>query len=108
MQNMNILWAALSYIFFNYYIFKGRYYFVYSLKIYNFQKDKIIKQKGINLDNRPLYRNGKFVCTQNNIKDNKLYKKKQEQKKKYFNLFILILNRIKRMTIFFKKICLLC
>ncbi|CXH87281.1 2-C-methyl-D-erythritol 4-phosphate cytidylyltransferase, putative [Plasmodium berghei] len=79
---MNILWAALSYIFFNYYIFKGRYYFVYSLKIYNFQKDKIIKQKGINLDNRPLYRNGKFVCTQNNIKDNKLYKKKQEQKKK--------------------------
>ncbi|VTZ71717.1 2-C-methyl-D-erythritol 4-phosphate cytidylyltransferase, putative [Plasmodium yoelii] len=81
---MNIIWGVLSYIFFNYYIFKGCYYFVYSLKIYNFQKDKIIKQKGINLDDRPLYRNGKFVCTQNNIKDNKLCKKKEEKKKKKF------------------------
>ncbi|VTZ66826.1 2-C-methyl-D-erythritol 4-phosphate cytidylyltransferase, putative [Plasmodium chabaudi chabaudi] len=81
---MNILWAILSCIFFNYYLLNEPYYFAHTLKIYNFQKDKIIEQKGVNWGGIPLYGKGKYFCTQNNIKDNKLRKKNQEKKKKIF------------------------
>ncbi|CAD2096087.1 hypothetical protein YYG_04533 [Plasmodium vinckei petteri] len=78
---MNILWAALSCIFFNYYLFNEPYYFAHTLKIYNFQKDKIIEQKGVNWGGMPLYGKGINAYTQNNVKDNKLRKKNQEEKK---------------------------
>ncbi|CAD2096333.1 2-C-methyl-D-erythritol 4-phosphate cytidylyltransferase, putative [Plasmodium vinckei] len=78
---MNILWAALSCIFFNYYLFNEPYYFAHTLKIYNFQKDKIIEQKGVNWGGMPLYGKGINAYTHNNVKDNKLRKKNQEEKK---------------------------
>ncbi|CAD2084518.1 2-C-methyl-D-erythritol 4-phosphate cytidylyltransferase, putative [Plasmodium vinckei brucechwatti] len=80
---MNILWSALSCIFFNYYLFNEPCYFAHTLKIYNFQKDKIIEQKGVNWGGMPLYGKGKNVYTQNNVKDNKLRKKNQKKKKAF-------------------------
>ncbi|KEG00684.1 2-C-methyl-D-erythritol 4-phosphate cytidylyltransferase, putative [Plasmodium vinckei vinckei] len=78
---MNILWVTLSCIFFNYYLFNDPYYFAHTLKIYNFQKDKIIEQKGVNWGGMPLYGKGINFYTQNNVKNNKLRKKNQEKQK---------------------------